>query len=257
MASVLKRGNLSFQLQVGATGPDLDEQYGFYARSETWIGHKTDLAAFLAANPEGSAHPLWAYLKLARIRARDVEAGMVELTLDYAGHPDSTPIATHSRQFSLRSVSGIGKFVEDLYLTIQRSWGGSSLSFDRYDSPNLATRTKEYNVTVDGLCPTITFRYVRPYEVVAHEMATDAAALLESAPVSVNTRKSFVSETTTDYTYYFVGSSTTKYRNPRWEQLPSGGTDIIRDTLQSVQIGRSGCWQTDEVWVVALTAETA
>lgn len=257
-------GDLSFKLQVGASHPVKDAVYLLSRRDETWRGKKTDLDAFLANRAFGSVNPQFSYLKLAEIDPRNLEAGMVEVGIRYAGNVSDLLSTTTATDTQVRRTSVTGRYERAIRIFPEADpWQLP------YDAVEVADAVKEEISYI----PSITFRYAWNGRVYSPKCG--ALAALELASAAIGAANSFVSLTSAwrlkDGTYpqwvidrYNVGRRAYEVNNLTNAQFVAGEngtqttptTAIINAGISCNPVGNSGWFEVDETWEKSYVAES-
>lgn len=243
-------GNFSFKRQVGATGPAPDQTYHLNRRSETWQGKETDLEAFLATKPLGSAHPANSALKLASYEPRFLEAGMVDVSFNYVGSATSPGPVTKRRQNLLKTGSISGKVVRrfERVSSFTTSVSGAITS----ESWGWVEQEIEAELQYTYYTPSITFRYCAN-EDIKEAQFTASAEMAGLEPRIENksqkiTGQQWVTrsgmETASDLTGIKIRSLTTRFETADGVEI---GTPTLRATdMNSNQVGLSGWYEVEE-----------
>jgi hypothetical protein len=266
--ALIAKGNLSFKLQVGSTGPSPDPVYQLFRRSETWQGKQSDLAAFLAARPFGAVHPTWPVLKLADTSPRFLEAGMVDVSINYVGTDAASPQLTFSTdtQTQRKSIAGLK------YRPVRISDGGIWTSpFYAYEVADAVREEVSY-------VPVVTIRYASNRRI--YNAALRAAATAELATATIDDRGNYVSQVGNwrladgQYPTWVINAWTAAVTNRQPEDVPfvfvpnqengtSGQTPqqiiaavqtqtrtavIVSSGVSCNPVGISGWYETEETW---------
>lgn len=190
-----KKGNLAFALQAGARGPVADTTTGMYRRDEEWEGQETDLTAFLASKPPGSAHPAYPYLKVYEVEPTMNEAGMARVRITYTGHPTGASTPTLQFQKSLRT-GAVGVKIVRRYERM--------VAFTLYQGEIISSNWVPVSDEADAemafsyFAPSVTFRYCRSQFIKSPQFSAQANAELAGQTPEIT--KSNIRQTTPNFT---------------------------------------------------------
>lgn len=169
--AIKTQGNASFKLQVGATGPAPDPVYQLFRLTETWQGRQVNLTAFLATKPRGSAHPLYASMRVVDYDIRRLEAGWCDVEFRYAGMDGGPTGPVTAKRGSLPKTGSVtGKMVRRFEREVSAGSGvlGSSSTWIQITQEIDAEQTYSYRT------PTITYRYASSVVVKAPQLSATA-----------------------------------------------------------------------------------
>jgi len=268
--ALIAKGNLTFKLQTGAFGPSPDDTFGIYRRRETWQGKQSDLAAWLLTKPHASAHPTWPWLRLANLEPRYLEAGMVDVDINYAGHPNEETEVTSSKSMSSRAIEATGQLTRRARMFADLE---SSPFLDT--GPFFADLVAEGSSSKSVYIPSVTYRYgsrIRLKEPLKKTLALLELVNSVTSDVNPSIQKTgryylapgaYPAWVVSVVEQIFGGATDSQVKNPRlfWtspavfsseatplEENASNPEIISLTDLRCDPVGRSGWYDCEETW---------